>query len=80
MASMVRGLLLRRPGAAAAVGLSCVMARRYAAKYTASHEWINVGANGVGTVGITDYAQGMLGDIVFIGLPAVGKKAALKGT
>ena len=41
--------------------------------YTKSHEWIAV-ENGVGTVGITDYAQDKLGDIVFIGLPAVGKK------
>lgn len=40
-------------------------------KYTKEHEWINVdGAKG--TVGITDYAQNSLGDIVFVDLPKVG--------
>lgn len=40
--------------------------------YTKDHEWIQV--NGaIGTVGITDHAQGELGDIVFVELPAVGK-------
>jgi glycine cleavage system H protein len=40
-------------------------------KYTASHEWVRI-ENGVATVGITDFAQGELGDIVFVELPAVG--------
>ncbi len=40
-------------------------------KYTKDHEWIRVEGK-TGTVGITDYAQGELGDIVFIQLPAVG--------
>ena len=40
-------------------------------RYTKEHEWIEL--NGpVGTVGITDYAQGTLGDIVFVDLPKVG--------
>lgn len=40
-------------------------------KYTKEHEWIDVdGAKG--TVGITDYAQSSLGDIVFVDLPKVG--------
>lgn len=40
-------------------------------KYTKEHEWISVdGAKG--TVGITDYAQNSLGDIVFVDLPQVG--------
>jgi glycine cleavage system H protein len=40
-------------------------------KYTKEHEWIQ--ANGTtATVGITDYAQGSLGDIVFVELPKVG--------
>jgi glycine cleavage system H protein len=40
-------------------------------KYTKEHEWIS--ANGTkGTVGITDYAQSSLGDIVFVDLPQVG--------
>ena len=41
-------------------------------KYTKDHEWLRVEGN-VGVIGITDYAQGELGDIVFVELPAVGK-------
>ena len=41
-------------------------------KFTESHEWIEV-ANGIGTVGVTDYAQKELGDIVYIELPKLGK-------
>jgi glycine cleavage system H protein len=40
-------------------------------KYTKQHEWIQVNGS-VGTVGITDYAQQSLGDIVFVELPKVG--------
>jgi glycine cleavage system H protein len=40
-------------------------------KYTAEHEWVRE-EEGVATVGITDYAQGELGDIVFLELPKVG--------
>ncbi|WP_127523331.1 glycine cleavage system protein GcvH [Mesorhizobium sp. Z1-4] len=40
--------------------------------YTDDHEWISVD-NGVATVGITDYAQEQLGDLVFVELPEVGK-------
>jgi glycine cleavage system H protein len=41
-------------------------------KYTKDHEWILLNGD-TGTVGITDYAQGELGDVVFVELPAVGK-------
>jgi glycine cleavage system H protein len=44
-------------------------------KYTAEHEWVRVvgeGADAVLRIGITDYAQEALGDIVFVTLPAVG--------
>jgi glycine cleavage system H protein len=41
-------------------------------KYTRSHEWVRVEANGTITVGITDHAQELLGDLVFIDLPDVG--------
>jgi len=41
-------------------------------RYTEEHEWIRV-EGGVGTVGITDYAQEQLGDIVYVELPAVGR-------
>jgi glycine cleavage system H protein len=40
-------------------------------KYTKEHEWISVEGS-TGTVGITDYAQSSLGDIVFVELPKVG--------
>lgn len=41
-------------------------------KYTASHEWARREADGTITVGITEYAQDALGDIVFVELPKVG--------
>ena len=44
-------------------------------RYTREHEWIQVHGH-VGTVGITDYAQHELGDVVFVELPAVGAKFA----
>jgi glycine cleavage system H protein len=42
-------------------------------KYTKEHEWVSVDGT-KGTVGITDYAQNSLGDIVFVDLPKVGDK------
>jgi len=44
-------------------------------KYTKEHEWIKVSGD-TGTVGITDYAQHALGDVVFVELPKVGAKLA----
>ena len=41
-------------------------------KYTKEHEWIRV-EGGIGVVGITDYAQQQLGDVVFVELPESGK-------
>ena len=41
-------------------------------KYSEDHEWISV-AGGVGTVGVTDYAQEQLGDVVFVEVPEAGK-------
>jgi glycine cleavage system H protein len=40
-------------------------------KYTRDHEWIRI-EDGIGVVGITDYAQEQLGDVVFVELPDVG--------
>ena len=40
-------------------------------RYTKEHEWIQIDGT-IGTVGITDYAQNSLGDIVFVDLPKVG--------
>lgn len=41
--------------------------------YTSTHEWLKVLNDDVGIIGITDYAQDMLHDIVFVDLPEVGK-------
>ena len=43
-------------------------------KYTASHEWIKSEADGTLTIGITEHAQDLLGDMVFVEAPAVGRK------
>ena len=51
-------------------------------KYTKEHEWISV-VNNIGTIGITDYAQGELGDVVFVDIdPNIGevKKGESIGT
>jgi glycine cleavage system H protein len=44
-------------------------------RYTKEHEWIVVEGD-VATVGITDFAQEQLGDVVFVDLPAVGKEVS----
>ena len=43
-------------------------------KYTATHQWVRAGADGTVTVGITDYAQDQLGDVVFVQHPDMGRK------
>ena len=43
--------------------------------FTEDHEWVDVDGD-IGTVGITDYAQGQLGDIVFVDVPEEGKTVA----
>ena len=43
--------------------------------YSKEHEWIKV-EDGVGTIGITDFAQDSLGDVVFLELPDVGRRLA----
>jgi glycine cleavage system H protein len=43
-----------------------------ALKYATSHEWIRNEGNGIVTVGITEHAQDLLGDMVFVELPEVG--------
>ncbi len=42
-------------------------------RYTKEHEWIKVVDDQIGIVGITDYAQSELGDIVYVELPPIGK-------
>jgi glycine cleavage system H protein len=44
-------------------------------RFTKDHEWIRVDGD-IGTVGITEHAQTQLGDIVFVDVPEVGRKAA----
>lgn len=41
--------------------------------YTKDHEWAKIEGS-IAVVGITDYAQGMLGEVIFVELPAVGKE------
>jgi glycine cleavage system H protein len=43
-------------------------------KYTASHEWVKLEADGSISIGITQHAQELLGDMVFVESPAVGRK------
>jgi glycine cleavage system H protein len=41
-------------------------------KYLETHQWVRVDENGLATVGITDFAQQQLGDVVYIGVPELG--------
>ena len=41
-------------------------------KYIETHQWVRVDADGAATVGITDFAQEQLGDVVYIGVPELG--------
>ena len=43
-------------------------------KYLSSHEWVKLEDDGIVTVGISDHAQDLLGDIVFVELPEVGQE------
>jgi glycine cleavage system H protein len=45
-------------------------------KYTQEHEWIRVEEGNIATVGITDFAQGELGDIVFVEIETLGQELA----
>jgi len=45
-------------------------------KYATSHEWVRNEDNGIVTVGITEHAQGLLGDMVFVELPDVGDQVS----
>lgn len=48
-------------------------------KYTKEHEWVKVEGN-IGTVGVTDYAQGELGDIIYIDVTTVGSDVSMGDT
>ena len=45
-------------------------------KFLKSHEWVRIESDGRATVGISDHAQGLLGDLVYVELPAVGDSVA----
>ena len=45
-------------------------------KYTTEHEWLKVEGGDVAVIGITEYAQDALGDLVYVELPEIGKKVA----
>jgi glycine cleavage system H protein len=45
-------------------------------RYTSQHEWVLAGAEGTVRIGITDYAQRQLGDVVYVELPPVGDSVA----
>ncbi|MFT4101705.1 MAG: glycine cleavage system protein GcvH [Burkholderiaceae bacterium] len=45
-------------------------------KYTSSHEWLRVEADGTATIGITAHAQEALGELVYVELPDVGRELA----
>lgn len=47
-------------------------------KYSKEHEWVNLEGD-VATIGITQHAQEQLGDVVFVELPAIGKKVSKGG-
>jgi glycine cleavage system H protein len=49
-------------------------------KYNDSHEWLRDNGDGTVTIGITEYAQDALGDVVFVELPKVGRTLNLKET
>ncbi|KAJ2542683.1 glycine cleavage system H-protein subunit [Coemansia sp. RSA 1933] len=71
---LTRSLLNQR------ISTRLVAQRMYATKkYTASHEWISID-NGVGTIGITDYAQNALGDVVYVEVPEVDTEVQIEDT
>lgn len=49
-------------------------------KYNESHEWLKDNGDGTATIGITEYAQDALGDVVFVELPKVGRVLKAKET
>jgi glycine cleavage system H protein len=48
-------------------------------KFTEEHEWIRIETDGTATIGITNYAQEQLGDVVYVELPPVGKDVTKGG-
>lgn len=65
--------LVQNPGAEASSGWHYVRGWTVELRYSKTHEWVRADGD-VATVGISDYAQSELGDIVFVELPEVGSK------
>jgi glycine cleavage system H protein len=71
---------LRVAPAARRTLLTSAVRRGVSTRYTAEHEWVRFDdASNVGTIGITDYAQNSLGDVVFVELPAEGSQVKMGG-
>ena len=49
-------------------------------RYTKDHEWVRLDADGLATVGVTDYAQSELGDIVFVEIEPAGTEVEAEGS
>uniref|UniRef100_A0AC34QXY3 Glycine cleavage system H protein n=1 Tax=Panagrolaimus sp. JU765 TaxID=591449 RepID=A0AC34QXY3_9BILA len=75
MASMIAASFLRRPLQNRALfrclSLSASRLSSHGRYYTKKHEWIAIN-DGIGTVGISDFAQEALGDVVYVELPEIG--------
>jgi glycine cleavage system H protein len=56
----------------ATINLRVEISTMSAEKFSRDHQWIRLDADGIATVGITDYAQQQLGDVVYVDLPMVG--------
>ncbi|TYZ60751.1 hypothetical protein PybrP1_007792 [[Pythium] brassicae (nom. inval.)] len=75
VASALSKSALVRPSAAAFALARPSTAAYFSTKYTKAHEYITLNGK-EGTVGITDFAQNSLGDVVFVDLPSVGQSFA----
>merc|ERR1719213_1412688 len=74
-AQMLRALRVRQPS----VMKQAIALRAFSTKYAKSHEWFKVDGN-TGTLGISDYAQGQLGEVVYCDLPDAGATFSKKDT
>lgn len=74
-------LLTQRTFAPAARSFASSASRfKVQTRYTSEHEWVRFDdATGMGTIGITDYAQKSLGDVVFVELPSEGSEVKQGG-
>lgn len=57
-----------------------VLSRSFSVSFAKTHEWLKVEASGEGTLGISDFAQGQLGEVVYCDLPSEGASFKAKDT